>query len=655
MTAVSVRAAVERALGEGCFFVAPPHRLRIERVAAEQVSWEVFRGHLLDPAHTRQTAELEVWSVFLDDGDTAAEAPLVSIKWDAARDVIHVTRQILTHVFEGYEDSPGVILSRPAQKWVAELVGTIDLACFPPDALPLELGTYLLLAIVGTSRLPITSLESPLPAFSLGQLAYVPQLADAPDAWTDAVAFFGAALDAGHVDVHGAKALETALRAISADDVPKLTGIVVEHVASNPLAVDQIGSLVRTLFNSVSLSPYTQFANRLNGLLSELATEPRVGSAVVVDAYGYMLRHLCRHLTAFDLSVFHNFGANYPDALFLDGLLKVYLRLIGEHEDLFIDRPGEADSTAGAKRLRRRALRQACLVRRQYEGHRVPDAPTSMGENLRVLPAPFVRVPQEQILQAGKRRRTLFENEPLDGLLNEPGRRVLVHSVADLETTPELRELGMAHFLDRPLGIFKQPGEVDRTPLLSYEAFSRSIVRNRLAQLQTVGLISPAERERYERRVGEMPLAGLPACRVSAVERPGVVSLADAHRVAGDFVFLRTTRQSFRELVAQHDWQPLEASSPEVGAWLSSGEPILWVQNVPEEASIVQRTLRVYDQKGEPRLELAAAIGPGGTEYVERGGVERLRMRVLRVWESAGGGLAKPRDLGQEPLWLEVR
>ena len=65
------------------------------------------------------------------------------------------------------------------------------------------------------------------------------------------------------------------------------------------------------------------------------------------------------------------------------------------------------------KRLRRRALRQAWLIRRRYEGWPVPDLPTSPGENNRVLPPSHPRVPEEQILQPSRRTRRLYADDPL--------------------------------------------------------------------------------------------------------------------------------------------------------------------------------------------------------------------------------------------------
>ena len=105
----------------------------------ETAIWEIFHGHLLAESHTRRVEEFETWNVFLDERSQPAETPLVSIRWQPASSRIYVVRRILTHGFEAYEDSPGVILSREAQKWVAELVATIDLAALGPDDLESEL------------------------------------------------------------------------------------------------------------------------------------------------------------------------------------------------------------------------------------------------------------------------------------------------------------------------------------------------------------------------------------------------------------------------------------------------------------------------------------------------------------------------------------
>ena len=121
----TIREAVGRVLGGGHFFVASPRRLRVEHVASEQAVFEVFRGHLLDASHSGRREEFETWNVFLDEASTPAEC-----RWCRCGGNSRVGSTVrraanFTHGFEAYEETPGVILSREAQKWVAELVGTI--------------------------------------------------------------------------------------------------------------------------------------------------------------------------------------------------------------------------------------------------------------------------------------------------------------------------------------------------------------------------------------------------------------------------------------------------------------------------------------------------------------------------------------------------
>ena len=183
----SVATAIRVALAKGRFFVAPPAQLRIEFVAGQRVPWEIFRGHLVDSAHTRQSIVADVWRVYADD-DLPAASPLIDLlrERDAAK--LYVTRQILVYGHEAYEESPGVILTRAVQKWTRELVATIDLGRTSPSSLAEALSQAIFLAVIGVSRLPITSLESPLPAYSLGQLGYCPMLVTAEIPWTDPIA-----------------------------------------------------------------------------------------------------------------------------------------------------------------------------------------------------------------------------------------------------------------------------------------------------------------------------------------------------------------------------------------------------------------------------------------------------------------------------------
>src|SRR5258708_10909918 len=124
--------------------------------------------------------------------------------------------------------------------------------------------------------------------------------------------------------------------------------------------------------------------------------------------------------------------------MLLDAALKAYLKMAVAMPALFL--PANTDDER--KRIRLRALRQGWLLRRFYEGLPVPDAPTSPGENNRVLPPPHVRVPEEQF-EPEKRTRRLYENDPLALDKEIP---LLMAFRVDLPRPTELRELGMAIF-----------------------------------------------------------------------------------------------------------------------------------------------------------------------------------------------------------------
>ncbi len=614
-------AAIEAALHPGRFFVTPPGRLRISRVECQRLPWEIFRGHLLSAGQTRHTCEFVAWHVYVDIGEDPAPEPLVSILHDRDAARIYVTRQILTHGFEPYEDAPGVILSRPAEKWLRELVGTVEIERHPHACKSSELPTCLMLAVVGTCRLPITSLESPLPAFSLGQFAYLPSLAGRSTWWSDPVAMLAEALAANLPPLEQSKALEFALRAAPPAKLHDVARVIEADAQRSDQPARRVNLLIRGLFNHLALSPYTEFADRMIDLLARLAASDAVGTEAIVDLLSTMLVQLCRHLTAFDLTLFHNYGANYPDALFLDGLLKTCLRLLETHPGLFRDHRDDDATLLRAKRIRRRALRQACLVRKHYEGHAVPDAPTSMGENLRVLPAPFACVPQEQITEMRQRRKTLYAGEPLENLLSPAAREVLHASIADLSAGVELLELGAATFLDRPLGIAKEPGEVDRTPLVSHRAFSRAIAKRRLQELHAAGWSSAAEHAALMTLADEAQVVGVPVVSLALVERPGVVSLADALKVSPDFVLVRTNRSSIAEIQERYDFGRLVELLPDV---MPGGElrHVVLAHHAPRERGSAPM-LRLYDDRARLRAELGFALGPArAVVFVERSGVE---------------------------------
>jgi hypothetical protein len=577
-------AIVPRALDPAHFFVEREHALRFEHAVPERCAWELFRSHLLDRGQTRQERDFTSWHVFFDQADE----PLLSVKFDAAASRLYVVRSLRVFGQEVFEES-GVIDSRPAKKWQRELVGSVDLKLVPNAKWLLRLVELCLFrAVIGTSRLPITSLESPLPQFALGQLFYLPN--NNRDAPGDLLGLLRC-LSPDHSILERAKTLEFVLRALTRQDIPALVSSYLSCWQAQPGWQDFLGQQ-RALFHHVALSPYTVFVEYWLSFLMALAPH----HFPIRDVLSYILRHLVRHLTAFDLTTFHNRGANYPDALFLDASLRCYLELL------------ESRPASAIGRLDRRALRQAWLVRKQLEGSPVPLQPTSPGENLRVLPPPFAPVPEEELLDPQARTKRLFEGQPAEDLLTPATRELLVASLADLDDPRELRELGMAVFLDRPFGVFKQPGEVDRTTLFSHEAFSRRIALSRLETFCAWGLLAPERRTVLADNLEALPVRGIPVNELHCRDRPGVVSLADAVKVSPDFIAVRTTSSSLNEFVQDYDWQNVHI------------RPVLLVPH--HEPGAVR--LVVYDHNGQARLELPLTPPVeyrevAGKEYVVHG------------------------------------
>ncbi len=518
------------------FYVGPGLTLEWEYVAAEEISWEIFRGRLLDPAHTRERRTFEAWNVYQIDPDGRSSgrggakrgAPpqeggvtpplLLSLKWDAAAGRLYVVRGIDSYVWEGYDSGGGVILSRERRKWVRELVGAVDVADFP-DAADLhdELICLLFHAVVGSSRLPLTSVEAPLPAFSFGQLLYCHGIGGAGDGPVRSREALADAIGAANAlnSLERVKLLEAFLHAHPLEEMPAAA----VRFAKAPLTPNDLCGLLRDLFNHASLSPYTGPGEKTVALLDALERHGSLPAGAVVDILGWLLRHLGRHLTAYDLATFHHRGANYPDALVLDAALIAYLSRVEREPSLFLGGDGQ-------QRLRRRALRQAWLIRRRYEGWPVPDLPTSPGENNRVLPPSHPRVPEEQILQPSRRTRRLYADDPLSTHLGPRAAEALRTSAADLEHAEELRELGMALFLDRPFGSGKAPGEPDGTLLLASEAYSPSVAEE---QPQFLGARAGRPVRNGARR---LPAAG---ARGQGDERPAA-GRGRRRRPAGDGV-----------------------------------------------------------------------------------------------------------------------
>lgn len=598
----------------GHFFLPAAATFTWQTGKAEEIPWEIFRGRLLDPAHSRERRTFLSWNLW---SEPTASQPLLSIKLDMHQGQVHVTRGLLCRVWEGYDEGNNVILSRETCRWVPELVGSITLADYATLAdLTDELICLLWQGVVGTSRLPLHSLETPLPGFSLGRLGYVyrPGCDDATPPMRSVAELITLGLQPGLNWREKAKLLESAVRASADVDTAPVFAARWQHIGHSSR---DLGRLWRTVINEVSLSPWTDFVPRVLAWWDVLA-EVRVFSRDdQVDFLSHVLRQLGRHLTAYDLVVFHHRGANYPDALLLDAVVGELLNLLERTPALF-DGP--------TARPRRRGLLHGCLVRRFYEGHAIPDAPTSPGENARVLPAPFEPVPEEQLVQPAQRTKLLFTDRPLGALLGVQARNVLASSLDDLRDPVELAQLGTALFIDRPFGHGKAPGEPDQTPLLAHEVCSPTLVRKRLLELTDMADELGLGEAAFLAGLGHnIQLAGISLDQVADAGRP-IVALADARQVADDFVVLRTLAGGLADLFDQLDFGPLRQQF----ALDFLDDKYVLCRN----AQTAGHPLTFWDRHGRKRLE-CETIGPG---FRRRAGVELPSggLRVLRVWQLVG-------------------
>jgi hypothetical protein len=619
---LTVGQLIDAAMRPGHFYADPQLHLTWIAARSETIAWEIFRGRLLDASQTRLRKTFLSWHLLQEDETNPAPEPMISVKFDVHERQIHVTRGLLSYVWEGYDAGGGVIESRETIRWTRELVSTILLEQFADLAnLRDELICVLWQAVVGTSRLPLTSVEAPLPASVFGQFhyAYQSDLGEGTqpiEAWEE---LLQRGLRPGLAWREYVKLVEVALRRAAPEDLPRSAELILARVSLPGFSLPR---LLRALFNDVSLSPYTRYVDNALAWVDLLVERGALTMEEKIDVLGYLLRLLGRHLTAYDLVTFHHRGANYPDALLLDAALNAYVGVIDARPERFSD-----DDAKG--RLRRRALRQGCLMRRYYEGHLVPDLPTSPGENARVMPASHPRVPEEQLLQPQRRRRQLFADDPLTRRLTEGVRVVLAQSVRDLEQLDERADMGTGLFVDRPLGYAKPPAEPDLTPLLAHEAFSPSLAQRRWQELQRLGAelclsFDQAGLQSHFQQ-GAWP-AGLPHAELAKCPRPAA-ALTDVRQVADDFVVLRTLPGGAAEFMQLFDWRALaERFSLR---FLGEGTMRLCVQ-VLNHAQ--QPVLAFYDAQVRRRLEMIVDVAQG---YARRAGVEvpRAGLRVATVWE----------------------
>src|SRR5262249_11367530 len=104
-----VRQVIAAVFHPGHFFVAPPHDLSLEYVDEEDTAWEIFRGRLLPPTHTRQRRQFSAWKLYLPPANVPPAEPILSVKWDETLGELHIVRALLSYVWEAYDAGNNVI------------------------------------------------------------------------------------------------------------------------------------------------------------------------------------------------------------------------------------------------------------------------------------------------------------------------------------------------------------------------------------------------------------------------------------------------------------------------------------------------------------------------------------------------------------------
>jgi hypothetical protein len=544
----------------GRFFVKQGQQLLTESPIEEAITWEVFRGQLLDKRHTRREESFFTAQAKLVSADVPAGAPLLSLRFAGASAVLHITRWLHCRIWEAV-DAKGAIDTVEVERWIEELVGSVELEKKGDyDTLVDQVRELIFHAAIGLSRLPLNSVETPLPAFSLGNVGYFPASITREQPITQELELLSfVSSGSAKLPADSSRRLELFLRSADAEKIKAGVEMLSRQFAQIEKGERELLRLLRSVFNQTSLTPYTNFVDNSLSFARNLLASGALGLESFASFLFGLMRQTVYHLTAYDLENFHHLGANYPDALMLEKLLNEAFELDRNHPEVLRD-----ESQPIQVRRRRRALLLGWWQYRLLSGLPVPDAPTSPGENRRILPAPHQAVPEIQLTQIGRRTKRLFDQ----GIDFDTQRDVLVVALQEFNEPELLLELGTALYLDRPFGSARPPATLDLTPLLSYQLFSRNVVRSRLRRIGKLepGLAARPGWAEAENRLEALAVAGIPAPAPTIAAR--TVRLQDCWRSADDYLIRRATPETIRQLRSYFRWDQCQ---PPLRDWHERG------------------------------------------------------------------------------------
>lgn len=624
MNPAEFAALAARLLAPGRFYVRTPLSLRFEPARLESRRWQLYKGELVPPQQTRDVAAFHQASLFADLPGYPCLGPVISLLLSEDGSTILVLRGFAVHGHEAFGEG-NVIQTRAAVLWQEERIRTVDATSPRREE---ESAGGVQAALRGTSRLAITSVESPHPLYAHGLLGLRPLLLGMDAASGHALADL-LRPDQDTSDL--ARSLDFILRLSESKEVAKLAA----WLGRTPTLAtpEQRARLLATWFTEVALTPDLGQAVKMLQLLRHWLSEREYQKRLSA-----WLRQLAWHLTAFDLRRFHHQGANYPDALFLDELLRRLCEAIASSDHL-------ESRTASALRL-------GSWHRCNLDGLAVPSRATSVGENRRVSPLGEPPVPETELVDPGQRSRQLFVKEPFAAAY--ASFLPLIQKAWAMPWSDEdLLDLGRATFLDRPLGIFKefQGWRRDQTPLAAYRMVSRSIAQRRLEDAHVRGWLDRQGLRESLEQLSALQISGIAAGDLQLPKpRAGVVCLEDANRVAGDFVVTHSLQAAAQAFLESLDLRCSPAATSSMAGWLMIRSPRARLFAEPNAV------FTFFDLEYRPRLEfgLPPEVRPAEVQYTERDGVEfpTCSFRLLHLWDEDGTESEIPNEAANIPMQI---